>query len=72
MLRRIALGHNALDLYGGVRRWDSEVVIDVDTGLFPIQILTGDTWTQVSRDSEGNPLTDLQEELIRRTRMRRK
>ena len=34
--------------------------------------LTGDTWTQVSRDSEGNPLTDLQEELIRRTRMRRK
>ena len=34
--------------------------------------LTGDTWAQVSRDSEGNPLTDLQEELIRRTRMRRK
>jgi len=34
--------------------------------------LTGDTWTQVSRDSEGNPLTDLQEELIRRSRMRRK
>lgn len=45
VLRRIALGRNALDLYGGVRRWDSEVVIDVDTGLFPIQILTGDTWT---------------------------
>lgn len=45
VLRRIALGRNALDLYGGIRRWDSDVVVDVDLGLFPIQILTGDTWT---------------------------
>lgn len=34
--------------------------------------LTGDTWTQVSRDAEGHLLTDMQEELIRRTRDRRK
>lgn len=45
VLRRIDLGRNSLDVYGGFRRWDSEVVIDVDTGAFPLQILTGDTWT---------------------------
>lgn len=45
VLREIELGANTLDVYAGIRRWDSDVVIDVDTGLFPIEILTGDTWT---------------------------
>lgn len=34
--------------------------------------LTGDRWTEVSRDRDGNVLVDLQEELIRRRRDRRR
>ena len=45
VLRRVDLGDNALDLYGGIRRWDSEVVVDVDIPVIGFDILTGDTWT---------------------------
>lgn len=42
--RRVASGKNAVDLYGGFRRWDSDVVVDVDIGNIGFDILTGDTW----------------------------
>lgn len=45
VLRRIALGRNSLDAYAGVRRWASDVVVDVSAGPLAIEILTGDTWT---------------------------
>ncbi|WP_086608359.1 outer membrane beta-barrel protein [Erythrobacter donghaensis] len=45
VLRRVDLGDNALDLYGGIRRWDSDVVVDVDIPVIGFDILTGDTWT---------------------------
>lgn len=43
--RRIALGRHALDAYAGMRRWDSDVEVDVSAGPIGIEILTGDTWT---------------------------
>jgi hypothetical protein len=45
VLRRVPLRQDTLDLYGGIRRWDSEVVVDVELPLLGFDILTGDTWT---------------------------
>lgn len=45
VLRRIALGRHSLDAYAGMRRWASDVVVDVSAGPIGIEILTGDTWT---------------------------
>lgn len=44
VLRRIELGQHALDAYVGIRRWDSDVVVDFSAGPIGIEILTGDTW----------------------------
>jgi hypothetical protein len=45
VLRRVPLGKDTLDLYAGIRRWDSEVVVDVELPPIGFDILTGDTWT---------------------------
>lgn len=45
VVRRITGGDHALDLYGGFRRWDSKVVVDVDIPVIGFDIQTGDTWT---------------------------
>jgi hypothetical protein len=45
VLRRISLGRHSLDAYAGMRRWASDVVVDVSAGPIGIEILTGDTWT---------------------------
>jgi hypothetical protein len=44
VLRRVPLGKDTLDVYAGIRRWDSEVVVDVDLPPLGFDILTGDTW----------------------------
>ncbi|MEO0056890.1 MAG: hypothetical protein RIT17_326 [Pseudomonadota bacterium] len=45
VLRRVPLGKDTLDVYAGIRRWDSEVVVDVELPPLGFDILTGDTWT---------------------------
>lgn len=58
VLRRVPLGEDTLDLYGGIRRWDSEVVVDVDLPLLGFDILTGDTWTDpIVGARYGHPLS---------------
>ncbi|MEQ8410694.1 MAG: hypothetical protein RIB52_03970 [Erythrobacter sp.] len=45
LVRRIDAGSDAIDLYAGIRRWDADVAIAIDTFFFDDTIVTGDEWT---------------------------
>jgi hypothetical protein len=44
IVRRIDLDRHALDIYGGIRRWDADVAIQIETVFFNNTIVTGDEW----------------------------
>ncbi|MEM6495035.1 MAG: hypothetical protein AAF650_11725, partial [Pseudomonadota bacterium] len=43
--RRIKSGADAIDVYAGVRHWDADVDVEIDTFLFNDTISVGDQWT---------------------------
>lgn len=43
--RRINSGADAIDIYAGVRRWDADVDVDIETFFFRGNITVGDQWT---------------------------
>ena len=43
--RRIKSGADAIDVYAGVRRWEADVDVDIETFLFSGNITVGDSWT---------------------------
>lgn len=45
VVRRIELSDNSLDLYAGIRRWDADLDIAIETFFFEDTIRTGDEWT---------------------------
>ncbi|QIQ86392.1 hypothetical protein [Erythrobacter sp.] len=45
LVRRIDAGSDAIDLYAGIRRWDADVAIAIETFFFDDTIVTGDEWT---------------------------
>lgn len=44
-IRRFESGADAIDIYAGIRRWDADVDLVVDTFFFDGNITTGDQWT---------------------------
>lgn len=47
IVRRIDLDRHALDIYGGIRRWDADVAIAIETFFFDDTIVTGDEWVDL-------------------------
>lgn len=44
VVRRIDLDHHALDVYGGIRHWNADVDVAIETIFFNDTIRTGDDW----------------------------
>lgn len=44
VVRRVPLDQHSLDVYGGIRRWDADLEIAIETFFFDDVIVTGDEW----------------------------
>lgn len=44
LVRRVPLDQHSLDVNGGIRRWDADLEIAIETVFFDDVIVTGDEW----------------------------